>query len=56
VRDVPLRAPQPARLGEAYRSIFTTLRGIRVYAGLATYMVVTLLFMDATQIAIPNLK
>ncbi len=55
VRDVPLRAPQPARLGEAYRSIFTTLRGIRVYAGLGTYMVVTLLFMDATQIAIPNM-
>jgi UMF1 family MFS transporter len=55
VRDVPLRAPQPARLGEAYRSIFATLRGIRAYAGVGTYMVVTLLFMDATQIAIPNM-
>jgi MFS transporter, UMF1 family len=55
VRDVPLRAPQPAKLGEAYRGIFTTLKGIGAYAGLGAYMVVTLLYMEATLIAIPNM-
>jgi UMF1 family MFS transporter len=55
VSDVAVRAPQPARLGEAYRKIFTTLRGIQAYAGLGTYLVVTLLFMEATAIAIPNM-
>ena len=55
VSDVAVRAPQPARLGEAYRRIFTTLRGIRAYAGLGTYLVVTLLYMEATTIAIPNM-
>jgi UMF1 family MFS transporter len=55
VSDVAVRARQPARLGEAYRRIFTTLRGIQAYAGLGTYLVVTLLFMEATFIAIPNL-
>ena len=55
VSDVAVRARQPARLGEAYRRIFTTLRGIQAYAGLGTYLVVTLLFMEATTIAIPNM-
>ena len=55
VSDVAERAPQPARLGEAYRRIFTTLRGIQAYAGLGTYLVVTLLFMEATFVAIPNM-
>ena len=55
VSDVAERAPQPARLGEAYRRILTTLRGIQAYAGLGTYLVVTLLFMEATTIAIPNM-
>ena len=55
VSDVPVRAPQPARIGQAYRRILTTLRGIKAYAGLGTYLVVTLLFMEATTIAIPNM-
>jgi UMF1 family MFS transporter len=55
VSDVAVRAPQPARLGEAYRRIFTTLRGIQAYAGLGTYLFVTLLYMEATTIAIPNM-
>jgi UMF1 family MFS transporter len=55
VRDVPLRAPQPAKLGEAYRGILATLKGIGAYAGLGAYMVVTLLYMEATLIAIPNM-
>src|SRR5215210_321693 len=55
VRDVPLRAPQPAKLGEAYRGILATLKGIGAYAGLGAYMVVTLLYMEAQFIAIPNM-
>jgi MFS transporter, UMF1 family len=55
VPDVAVRAPQPARLGEAYRSVLTTLRHIRVYAGLGTYMLVTLLVMDAAFVAVPNM-
>ena len=55
VPDVAVRAPQPARLGEAYRSVLTTLRNIRAYAGLGTYMVVTLLVMDANFVAVPNM-
>ena len=50
-----MRSPQPARLVEAYRSVFATLRNIRAYAGLGTYMVVTLLYMDAASIAIANM-
>ena len=55
VPDVAVRAPQPARLVEAYRSVFATLRHIRAYAGIGTYMVVTLLVMDAGFVAIPNM-
>ena len=55
VPDRPQRAPQPAKLVEAYRSVLTTLRHIRAYVGLGRYMVVTLLFMDAASIAIPNM-
>jgi UMF1 family MFS transporter len=55
VSDVAVRAPQPARIGQAYRSLFTTLRGIQAYAGLGTYLVVTLLFMEAATIGIPNM-
>jgi UMF1 family MFS transporter len=55
VPDVAVRAPQPARLVEAYRSVFATLRDIRAYPGLGTYMVVTLLYMDAFFVAIPNM-
>jgi UMF1 family MFS transporter len=55
VPDVAVRAPQPAKLVEAYRSVFATLRDIRAYPGLGTYMVVTLLYMDAFFVAIPNM-
>jgi UMF1 family MFS transporter len=55
VPDVAVRAPRPARLVEAYRSVFATLRHIRAYAGIGTYMVVTLLIMDANFVAIPNM-
>jgi MFS transporter, UMF1 family len=55
VPDVAVRAPQSARLVEAYRSVFATLRHIRAYAGIGTYMVVTLLVMDAAFVAIPNM-
>src|SRR3954454_10094919 len=55
VRDVAVRAPQPARLVEAYRSVFATLRHIRAYDGIGRYMVVTLLYMMAGFVAIPNM-
>ena len=55
VRDIPVRAPQPAKLGEAYRGILATLKGIGAYAGLGAYMVVTLLYMEANFVAIPNM-
>ena len=55
VPDIAVRAPQRARLGEAYRSVFATLRGLRAYAGLGTYMLVTLLFMGASNVAVPNM-
>ena len=54
VPDVAVRAPQRARLGQAYRSVFATLRGLRAYVGVGTYMLVTLLFMAAVNVAIPN--
>ena len=54
VPDVAVRAPQRARLGEAYRSVFATLRGLRAYAGVRTYMLVTLLLMAAMNVAVPN--
>ncbi len=54
VPDVAVHTPQRARLGEAYRNVFATLRGLRAYAGVGTYMLVTLLFMAAVNVAIPN--
>jgi UMF1 family MFS transporter len=53
--DVPERAPQRLRLGEAYRNVFATVKGIGAYPGLGAYMVVTLLYMEAALIAIPNM-
>jgi UMF1 family MFS transporter len=55
VPDVAERAPQQLRIGQAYRSVFATLKGIGAYAGLGAYMVVTLLYMEAALIAIPNM-
>ncbi len=55
VPDVAVHAPQPARLGRAYRSVLATLRGIGAYTGLGTYMAVTLLYMESVNIAIPNM-
>ena len=55
VADVPERAPQQLRLGQAYRNVFATVKGIGAHAGLGAYMVVTLLYMEATLIAIPNM-
>ncbi|HEX5850722.1 MAG TPA: MFS transporter [Rubrobacter sp.] len=55
VADVPERAPQRLRLGQAYRNVFATVKGIGAYTGLGSYMVVTLLYMEAALIAIPNM-
>jgi UMF1 family MFS transporter len=55
VPDAAVHAPQPARLGSAYRSVLTTLRGMGAYSGLGMYMVVTLFFTLASNTAIPNM-
>jgi MFS transporter, UMF1 family len=34
VTNVAVRAPQRAKLGEAYRSVFATLKGLRAYVGI----------------------
>jgi UMF1 family MFS transporter len=54
VPDVALHPPRRARLGEAYRNVFATLKGLRAYTGVGTYMLVTLLLMAAVNVAVPN--
>ncbi len=54
VPDKAVRAPRPVHLATAYKSLFTTARSMKEYAGLGTFMVATVLYTDAANTAIAN--
>ncbi len=55
VPDRAIREPQPVRLTTVYKSLFTTVGNMRAYAGLGTFMLSTILYMDAANTAIANM-
>jgi len=55
VPDPAVRAPRPFSLGVAYRDVVSTLRNLRRYAGVGTFVVATILYMDAANTAVSNM-
>lgn len=55
VPDPAVRAPRPVALGAAYRDVMTTLRNLRGYAGVGTFILATVLYTDAANTAIANM-
>ncbi len=55
VPDPAVRAPRPVSLGAAYRDVARTVRNLRGYAGMGTFILATVLYTDAANTAIANL-
>ncbi len=55
VPDPAVRPARPVRLGPAYRSVVATLRTSGAYAGVGTFILATVLYMDAANTAIANM-
>jgi UMF1 family MFS transporter len=55
VPDPAVRAPRPVGLGRTYRSVVATLRSLGAYAGVGTFILATVLYMDAANTAIANM-
>lgn len=55
VPDPVVRAPRPVALGAAYRDVMTTVRNLRGYAGVGTFILATVLYTDAANTAIANM-
>ena len=55
VPDRAVREPRPVRLREVYKSVFSTVKNMRAYAGLGVFMLSTLLYTDAANAAINNM-
>ena len=55
VPDKAVREPRPVHLATTYKSLFTTARNMKEYAGLGTFMVATVLYTDAANTAIANM-
>jgi UMF1 family MFS transporter len=55
VPDPVVRTPRPVALGAAYRGVISTVKNLRVYAGAATFILATILYMDAANTAVTNL-
>jgi UMF1 family MFS transporter len=56
VPDRAVREPRPVRLGQVYKGIFSTVKNMRVYAGLGTFMLATFFYTDAANTAITNMS
>ncbi|MGH3087870.1 MAG: MFS transporter [Rubrobacteraceae bacterium] len=54
VPDPALRPPRPVSVVAAYRDVISTVRNIRRYAGMGTFMLATLLYTDAANTAVTN--
>jgi UMF1 family MFS transporter len=55
VPDKAVREPRPVHLAMVYKGLFTTIRDMRAYAGLGTFMVATVLYTDAANTAVANM-
>lgn len=55
VPDPAVRAPRPVSLGAAYRDVLRTLKNLRRYAGLGTFILATILYTDAANTAVANM-
>lgn len=52
--DDPNRGAVRVSIRGAYRAVLSTLRGIRAYAGMGTFLLATLLYTDAANTAVAN--
>jgi UMF1 family MFS transporter len=55
VPDPAVRPPRPFALGVAYRDVVSTVKNLRRYAGLGTFILATILYMDAANTAVSNM-
>ncbi len=55
VPDPPMRAPRPVSLRVAYQDVLRTLKNLRLYAGVGTFILATILYTDAANTAIANM-
>ena len=55
VPDPAVRLPRPVSLGVAYRDVVSTVKNLRRYAGLGTFILATILYMDAANTAVSNM-
>ncbi len=54
VPDPKLGEPRPVSITGTYREVVSTVRNIRNYAGMGTFMLATLLYTDAANTAVTN--
>jgi UMF1 family MFS transporter len=55
VPDPRVRSPRPVRPRTTYRNVLVTVRNIRQYAGLGTFMLAMILYGDASNTAVANM-
>ncbi|MGI8859280.1 MAG: MFS transporter [Rubrobacteraceae bacterium] len=55
VPDPAVRAPRLVSLGAAYRDVISTVKNIRGYGGIGTFILATILYMDAANTAVANM-
>jgi MFS transporter, UMF1 family len=55
VPDPAVRTPRPLALAVAYRDVVSTVKNLRRYAGLGTFILATILYMDAANTAVSNM-
>lgn len=56
VPDRAVRPPRPVGFMATYRDVFSTVRNLRAYTGLGTFVVATMLYTDAANTAITNMS
>src|SRR5215216_2268776 len=55
VPDPAVRARRPVALGAAYRDVVRTVKNLRAYAGVGTFILATVLYTDAANTAVANM-
>src|SRR5215203_5740689 len=55
VPDPAVRARRPVALGMVYREVVRTVKNLRAYAGVGTFILATVLYTDAANTAIANM-
>ena len=55
VPDPAVRPPRPVALGAAYRDVVSTIKNLRGYWGVGTFILATVLYMDAANTTVSNM-